>query len=78
MIRQLENDVEEEPLIAGKLRCSKVEVIDFMEFRDAKPQDYEGIVHCIYHGFEHHFKHFKTSEISIKKIVVGSITVRSI
>lgn len=22
-----------------------------MEFKDANPQDYKGIVHCIYHGF---------------------------
>ncbi|AGT44901.1 GNAT family N-acetyltransferase [Treponema pedis] len=42
-----------------------------MEFRDAKPQDYEGIVHCIYHGFEHHFKHFNTSETSIKKLLLN-------
>ena len=41
-----------------------------MEFRDAKPEDYNGIVNCIYQGFKHHLDSFKTSEAKIKEILL--------
>lgn len=44
-----------------------------MEFRDSEPQDYEGIVNCIYQGFKHHLDNFKTSETKIKEILLKTI-----
>lgn len=44
-----------------------------MEYRNSKAQDYDGIVHCIYHGFSNHFKHFNESERAIKNMLLKVI-----
>ena len=44
-----------------------------MEFRDSKTQDYNEIVHCIYKGFEKHFKLFKISEEKIKNMLLNIV-----
>lgn len=44
-----------------------------MEFKNSRPKDYNGIVHCIYKGFPHHFKPLKANERSIKNMLLKII-----